>query len=196
KVAWSCTLARLKTRLQLRDWHYYWVRLEKPREIAVRVLRHDPAPERLEAVLEQALSRSPLCPADRALTQELVYGVTRWQTTLDWFIARKTQGRSQKSLLQILLRLGLYQLFLLDRIPDHAAVHESVQMARQLGFGPQSGFINAVLRGCLRERPALEQEWARLKEQAPHLGFSHPEWLCVRWAKRWGQQGLRQLLEW
>src|SRR5204863_9660747 len=120
----------------------------------------------------------------------------RWQAALDWMIARKTQGRTQKPLLQILLRLGLYQIFWLDRIPDHAAVHESVQLARDLGCGPQSGFINAVLRGSLRDRSELEQALARLQEEQPHLGFSHPQWLCARWTARWGQAGLRQLLEW
>ena len=92
-----------------------------------------------------------LSPADRDLCQELVYGVVRWQATLDWLIARKTGGRAQKPMLQNLLRLGLYQIFWLDRIPDHAAVHETVELARQSGFGPQAGFVNAVLRGYLRE---------------------------------------------
>jgi 16S rRNA (cytosine967-C5)-methyltransferase len=173
------------------------VRVEKPRQIAVRLLQQQAeGRERLESLLDQGLGSVELQPADRALVQELVYGVTRWQALLDWFIARKTQGRTQKQALQILLRLGLYQLFWLDRIPDHAAVHETVQLARHLGFGLQSGFINAVLRGCLRERPALEREWQRLKEQQPALGFSHPEWLCQRWAKRWDPKGLRALLEW
>jgi 16S rRNA (cytosine967-C5)-methyltransferase len=63
-------------------------------------------------------------------------------------------------------------------------------------LGPQSGFINAVLRGCLRERAELEHAWADLKNEQPHLGFSHPEWLCARWAKQWGPAELRQLLEW
>ena len=53
--------------------------------------------------------------------------------------------------LQNLLRLGLYQIFWLDRIPPHAAVHETVELAKQLGFGAQAGFVNAVLRGYLRE---------------------------------------------
>ena len=53
-----------------------------------------------------------------------------------------------------MLHLGLYQLFWLQRIPDHAAVHETVELAKHLGFGPQAGFLNAVLRGYIRERDA------------------------------------------
>jgi 16S rRNA (cytosine967-C5)-methyltransferase len=173
------------------------VRVEKPREIAVRVLkRHAAGTDRLETVLDQELSRAALAPADRALVQELACGVVRWQLPLDWLIARKTEGRTQKGTLQILLRLGLYQAFWLDRIPDHAAVNESVQLARDLGFGAQSGFINAVLRGCLRERDAIRQELADLRTRTPYVGYSHPQWLWDRWAKRLAPDQLRALLEW
>ena len=98
-----------------------------------------------------------LLPADRALCQEIVYGIVRWQATLDWLIARKTNGREQKPALQNLLRLGLYQIFWLDRIPDHAAVHETVELAKQIGFGAQAGFVNAILRGYLREDDATKK---------------------------------------
>jgi 16S rRNA (cytosine967-C5)-methyltransferase len=97
--------------------------------------------------------------------------------------------------LQILLRVGLYQLFWLDRIPDHAAVHETVEMARRLGFGPQSGFVNAVLRGYLRERAETEQKIEKLKKDDPALGFSHPKWLWERWRERWSETASK-LLEW
>jgi len=173
------------------------VRAEKPREIAVRVLRqHSNGAGWLEEIFDDTAARSSLAPIDRALAQEIAFGAVRWQGTLDWLIARKTGGRPQKSLLQILLRVGLYQLFWLDRVPDHAAVHETVELARQLGFGPQSGFVNAVLRGCLRERETVEGELEVLKTQQPHLGWSHPQWLCDRWEKRWGGDKLRALLEW
>src|SRR5689334_13252543 len=98
--------------------------------------------------------------------------------------------------LQILLRLGLYQLFWLDRIPDHAAVHETVQMAKEMGFGPQSGFINATLRGYLRDREGTEKRLELLRRENAALGFSHPEWLCQRWEKRWGTESLQKFLEW
>lgn len=150
----------------------------------------------LEELFDQAVAKSSLAPVDRALAQEIAFGVVRWQATLDWLIARRTAGRTQKSLLQILLRVGLYQLFWLDRVPDHAAVHETVQLARQLGFGPQSGFVNAVLRGCLRERETIERELESLKARDLPAGYSHPRWLCERWEMRWGGDKLRALLEW
>ena len=137
-----------------------------------------------------------LSAKDRALCQEIVYGVVRWQATLDWLIARKTGGREQKPALQNLLRLGLYQIFWLDRIPDHAAVHETVELAKQSGFGPQAGFINAVLRGYLREADETKRLLADLKISQPALGWSHPEWLVARWQKRWGAEKTALLLQW
>lgn len=171
--------------------------MQKPREIAVRLLRrHADGTGWLEDLLDAEFSKAEIARADRGLVQELVYGVVRWQATLDWLISRKTDSRPQKPVLQILLRLGLYQLFFLDRIPDHAAVNESVQLARELGFGSQSGFINAVLRNCLRDRDVLERDLQTLKEASPDLGWSHPRWLCERWEQRWGREKLRALLEW
>src|SRR5437879_7278005 len=113
---------------------------EKPREIAVRVLQRRASGGFVEAVLEKELAQARMSTVDRGLCRELVYGVVRWQASLDWLIGRKTGNRTQNPLLQDLLRLGLYQIFWLDRIPPHAAVHETVEMAKQAGLGPQSGF--------------------------------------------------------
>jgi 16S rRNA (cytosine967-C5)-methyltransferase len=152
--------------------------------------------EFVENFLEGALSRSGLTPADRRLCQELVYGVVRWQTTLDWLVGRKTGPRPQKPRLQNLLRLGLYQIFWLERIPNHAAVHETVELAKRSGFGAQSGFVNAVLRGYLREFDATKRLLEQLKTEQPHLGFAHPVWLVARWQSRWGNETVTQLMQW
>jgi 16S rRNA (cytosine967-C5)-methyltransferase len=170
---------------------------ENPRQIAARVLRQrESGQEFTENLLENALARSPLSPPDRGLCLEMVYGVVRWQATLDWLIARKTGGRPQKPALQNVLRLGLYQLFWLDRIPAHAAVHESVELAKRSGYASQSGFINAVLRGCLREADAIKQQLADLKIHEPALGYSQPDWLVQRWQKQFGAENTQRLLEW
>ena len=170
---------------------------QNPRQIAARILQQRRADGGFtEDLLENALAEAQLSPVDRALCQEIVYGVVRWQATLDWLIARKTDGREQKSGLQNLLRLGLYQIFWLDRIPAHAAVHETVELAKHNGFGAQAGFVNAVLRGYLREADATKKLLADLKISQPALGWSHPEWLVARWQKRWGAERTAQLLEW
>ena len=170
---------------------------QKPRQIAVRILGQRRANGLfVEDLLETALAGAPLSPADRGLCQEIVYGVVRWQAALDWLIARKTNGREQKPALQNLLRLGLYQIFWLDRIPDHAAVHETVELAKQNGFGPQAGFVNAILRGYLREAGETKKLLTELKTSNPAIGFSHPQWLVEKWLKRFGEERTQQLLEW
>jgi 16S rRNA (cytosine967-C5)-methyltransferase len=170
---------------------------EKPRQIAARILiRRQTANDYVEDLLDGELAANPLSPADRGLCQTLVYGIARWQMTLDWLIARKTEGRSQKEALRVLLQLGLFQMFWLERIPNHAAVHATVELAKQLGLGPQAGFVNAVLRGYARERDATEKLLKELKTSQPALGHSHPEWLYARWQARWGTERPAQLMEW
>lgn len=173
------------------------VSVQKPREIAGQVLRrHSEAGDYIEILLDRALAQARLSAVDRALCQELVYGVVRWQAALDWLISQKTDGRDQKGMLQILLRLGLYQIFWLNRIPDHAAVNETVELAKAAGFGPQAGFVNAVLRGYLRDLEPTREKLVELKQTQPAVGYSHPEWLVERWQKRWGAEKTRQLLDW
>jgi 16S rRNA (cytosine967-C5)-methyltransferase len=170
---------------------------KNPRQIAMRVLQQRHASgEFTENLLEHELAKAKLSALNRGLCQEIVYGVVRRQSTLDWLIARKTNGREQKSALQNFLRLGLYQIFWLDRIPAHAAVHETVELAKRLGFGQQAGFVNAILRGYLREFDETKKLLADLKISNPAIGFSHPEWLVEKWRKHFGEEHARQLLEW
>jgi 16S rRNA (cytosine967-C5)-methyltransferase len=75
-------------------------------------------------------------------------------------------------------------------------VDETVEMARELGLGPQSGFVNAILRGYAREREATERLLKDLKTSQPALGHSHPEWLYERWRTRWGAEQAARLMDW
>ena len=149
-----------------------------------------------ENLLDDAFAGTRLSPVNRGLCHELVCGAVRWQATLDWLIARKTGGRGQKLALQNLLRLGLYQIFWLDRIPGHAAVNETVELAKHAGFNTQAGFVNAVLRGYLREADETKKLLADLKNSQPALGYSQPEWLVEKWRKNFGDEKVRQLLDW
>ena len=170
---------------------------ENPREIAIRVLRRRVEHgEYIERLLENEPDANRLKPVDRALCQELVYGLVRWQTTLDWLVARKTSHRPPVAPLRLLLHLGLYQLFWLQRIPDHAAVHETVELCKRLGFRYQSGFLNAVLRGYIRDRDATVSQLENLRKTDPATGYSHPAWLVEKWNARWGEATTVQLLQW
>ncbi len=173
------------------------MKTQKPREIAFCILLKREQTQRFtENLLDRELTRNPLPPADRGLCQELVYGCIRWQAALDHLIDARTNGRRQPPGVRIALRLGLYQLFRLDRVPQHAAVHETVATAKALGFSRQSGFINAILRHYTREHPATRRHLEQLRKDEPALGYSHPEWLVEHWTAQFGGAKTRQLLEW
>ena len=171
--------------------------VSRAREVAARVLlRRLHASAYVEDLLEDAFAATRMRPDDRRLAQELTYGCVRWQGTLDWLVARRTDDRPQLATVQVFLRLGLYQLFFLDRIPPHAACYETVELSKQLGCGNQSNFINAVLRRSEAEREVIKAELAEIREASPHLGYSHPQWLVQKWTDRWGMEDTRKLLEW
>jgi 16S rRNA (cytosine967-C5)-methyltransferase len=174
-----------------------FVNLDNPRTVAARVLLDRVSKGGyVENHLDRALSRARFNPEDRSLCQELTYGCVRWQGTLDWLAARLTDGRPQRPVVQVLLRLGLYQIFWLNRIPPHAAVHTTVEAAKILRYESHVGFINAVLRTALREQEAIHRELGELQTAQPALGWSHPEWLVTRWQERYGPEETVKLLEW
>lgn len=160
------------------------------------LLRHSEGRDYVEDLFEDVISSSGLKPVDRALVQEIAYGCVRWQSTLDHFLERLTKGRTQLPNMRVLLRCGLYQILMLDRIPAHAAVNETVNLAREIGLEQHTGFVNAVLRAAERDREQLLQEWATLKASLPATGWAHPKWLIARWEKRMTPEELQGLLEW
>jgi 16S rRNA (cytosine967-C5)-methyltransferase len=125
----------------------------------------------------------------RAFLRELVYGVLRWQARLDWLLGHCSNRRLETLTPPIrnLLRLGAYQLCMMDHIPSYAAVSETVQLAKQVGHAGVVAFINAVLRALERQRQAI-----LLPEQETDLmGYltiteAHPRWLIDRWLQREG----------
>lgn len=127
---------------------------------------------------------------DRALCYELVLGVLRWQLWLDALIEHYA-GRAAASLdepVRRALRLGLYQLRFLSRIPASAIVNEAVNLAYLARLRSAAGFINAVLRRATREpefNPAqdVSDELERLA-----IETSHPAWLIERWMKSFGRE--------
>ena len=126
-----------------------------------------------------------LDPRDRALCHELVMGVLRWQLWLDHviehFADRKVAGLDLP--VKIALRLGLYQLRFLSRIPASAAVNESVNLVRMARLRSAEGFVNAVLRRATRE-PEYDPSTA-LSDPIERLSVetSHPRWLLDRWVQ-------------
>jgi 16S rRNA (cytosine967-C5)-methyltransferase len=171
--------------------------LQKPREIAARaLLSHSEGRGFIEDVVDRELAGKKLSGADRSLVQEICYGVVRWRATLDWLIEQKAAQRQCSPAAQALLRLGLYQLFWLDRVPQHAAVNETVASARALELGSQAGFVNAMLRNYARAADETRARLVALKTSDPALGWSHPAWLVSRWQQQLSPTELQALLLW
>lgn len=167
------------------------------RVVAARVLLDEaPDSEFLERRLEEASSFNTLPPADRRLAAVLALGVTRWRRTLDELIDRRTDGRPLPPVARTALRLGLYQLFWLDRVPEFAVVQTSVEVAKILNAPGLAGLINAILRGYARARDATERLLDNWRETDPALALSHPAWLYERWQSRWGRADACRLAQW
>jgi 16S rRNA (cytosine967-C5)-methyltransferase len=145
---------------------------------------------------------------DRALLVELTTGTLRWQGQLDYVIeqyAKRPLDRLDAEVIDI-LRLGLYQILHLDRVPLSAAVNEAVALARRAGKSSAAGFVNAVLRTASRHRhsiplPLPPPESAgsalagELREAALDYlssALSHPRWLAARWLDRYGYTGAEE----
>ena len=143
-------------------------------------------------LLHAALQTSALPARDRALVTELFYGCLRQRDALDWLIAQKAERKPQPDI-AALARLGLYQLFFLDRVPAHAAVNSTVELAKRASSGRVGGFLNGLLRNAQRDRPALA---AALQRQPLAVRCSHPDWLVTRWLARYGEADTRALLDW
>lgn len=142
-----------------------------------------------------ASQEQQLEPRDRALCHELVMGVLRFQLWLDRSI-EYFAGRSVERLdlaVTLALRLGLYQLRFLTRIPHSAAVNESVNLVRRARLRSAESFVNAVLRRATRE---LEYDPAAAIEDQPAalaVATSHPRWLIERWVSAFGYQAAEAL---
>lgn len=145
--------------------------------------------------LARALAVSGLDVRDRALVSRLVYGTLAWQGRLDWQLARLTDRNPATfdPRVRMVLRLGLYQLTLLDRVPPHAAVATSVDLAKR-AVRAAGGLVNAVLRRAVREQTALPlPDPARDPIEHLAIAYSHPRWLVERWRRRFGDD-VRALL--
>jgi 16S rRNA (cytosine967-C5)-methyltransferase len=143
-----------------------------------------------------ARARGPLRDErDRALAGEIATGTLRWQAAFDRIVARFSNRDPARLDLEILsiLRLSLFQLLHLDRVPAAAVVDDAVEMAKKAGKGSAAGFVNALLRRASRERDTLPLPGEPRDAADPDAAIeylsttlSHPRWLVERWIDRIG----------
>ena len=134
------------------------------------LVESDTRDEGIDILLDRALAQCPFDTRERALTVELTYGVLRHRATLDWRLEPVLDKPLHRlpAAVRMVLRLGAYQGLFLDRIPQSAAVNESVNLAKAFTgtVGRDwSGFVNAVLRELLRHPP---EPWPDMNLDAAH----------------------------
>ncbi|HHT46563.1 MAG TPA: 16S rRNA (cytosine(967)-C(5))-methyltransferase RsmB [Firmicutes bacterium] len=160
------------------------------RSLALEVLKEVEEREAyLNLVLNRTLSSISLSDAERSLFTELAYGVMQRRNTLDWALSLYLNRPVEKLTIWIrnILRMGVYQLLYLPRIPDSAAVDEAVKLAYRYGHRGVAGLVNAVLRKVSAAKASLP--WpSREEKPALYLSLRHsyPLWMVERWIENMG----------
>ena len=141
-----------------------------------------------DEAFHQLTYNSQLSRKDRALAFELVYGVLRHRGNLDWRLSTLTIRplKSLPNVIVMILRLGAYQVLHLDRIPESAAVNESVQLAKKVKSQDWSGVVNGVLRNLIRQGKPSNANPSDDPVKALSILYSCPTWLTQRWIGKLG----------
>jgi 16S rRNA (cytosine967-C5)-methyltransferase len=126
-------------------------------------------------------------PRDRALAKQLAFGTVQRRLTLDHVIDERTKGRLEPGV-RAALQLGLFQLLFLDRVAEHAAIAEAVELAKP---SPGHRVVNAVLRRVQREGVVLPEDTT---VRGAAIRHSHPEWLVALWCRALGGEETKALL--
>lgn len=169
-----------------------------PRGCAIKILnRIERSDAYLDKLLDIELKAGDLSNVDKSLLAEIVHGVIRWQGKLDWVLNRFTHGNFSKTEINIrnALRVGLYQILFLDRLPHYAAVNEAVEFAKRIRGEKPGSFVNGVLRNIIRNLETLH--YPKIEEDAlQHFSvfYSHPSWLVKRWLGRFSTAELEKFL--
>ena len=169
-------------------------KIDRVRELAMQVLQKIHVESAYANVaLAQTLRDTQLAERDRRFLTELVYGVTKVGESLDYMIGQYVADiRKAQPAIRELLRLGFYQIFVMDRVPPSAACNTAVELAKKHGRRGADSFVNGVLRAALRapERAALP---TGRDARALALRTWHPKWLVERWMRAYGYERTEEL---
>ena len=144
-----------------------------------------------DGILKKILRTAGLDSRDAALTTRLCFGVLQNRLLLDYYLGKLSTVKLEKMEPAVCnaLRLGAYQVLFLDRVPDHAAVSEAVDLARKGSKNPRSaGLVNGVLRSLVRQKDSLEPP------EDPAVRYSHPQWLADLFTRRLGREEATALM--
>ncbi|WP_019242360.1 MULTISPECIES: 16S rRNA (cytosine(967)-C(5))-methyltransferase RsmB [Bacillus] len=146
-------------------------------------------------LLNKVINKNQLSAADSRLLTEITYGTIQRKLTLDYFLQPFVKNNAKMDdWVRILLRLSVYQMHYLDKIPDHAILFEAVEIAKKRGHKGISSMVNGVLRNIQRKGlPSFEL--INNDEERISVETSHPLWLVERWIKQYGVQKTKEMCE-
>ena len=176
--------------------------MEQPRELAFQIIyRVAEKGEYSHIVLSEVLEEAKeLEKRDRAFITRLCEGTLERIFTLDYILDHfsKIKTRKMKPVIRTILRMSLYQMLYMDRVPDSAVCNEAVKLTKKKGFSVLSGFVNGVLRTMARNKTEIERDGFypdKVAEPARFLSIlcSLPEWLCDYFIKTYGMERAEQI---
>lgn len=180
------------------EYHSVKALYQGVRGLAVKILnRVERTDAYLNRLLDNEMKNAELEGPDKALLFEIVHGVIRWMGRLDWVLNGFYKGTFSKAIpnLKNGLRVALYQIMFLDRVPDYAAVNEAVEFVKKLQGAKPAGLTNAVLRNIIRNKENIRYPNPE-EDLIGYLSayYSHPSWMVKRYLKRFGREETEALL--
>lgn len=170
---------------------------QTPRTVALRaLLQVEQGAGYSNIVLDHALDAAGLSKLDKRLASAIFYGVLERRLTLDYYISRCLSNPKSKPdpAAMEAIRCGAYQILFMDRVPDPAAVNETVGALKAVGRGRLAGFVNGVLRGLLRKRGQIELP-AGDSPEALSIRYSVPQGLIELWQEGYGSKTAQKILD-
>jgi 16S rRNA (cytosine967-C5)-methyltransferase len=146
-------------------------------------------------LLNNVIKKNQIATKDIGLLTELTYGTLQRKMTLDYYLEPFIKNpKKLENWVKQLLRMTLYQMLYLDKIPDRAAIHEAVEIAKKRGHKGISGMVNGVLRSLQREGI---KDMNEIKDEVERLSIetSHPTWLVRRWTEQFGYNKAKEMCE-
>ena len=147
--------------------------------------------------MSKNLGRKKVSRLDRNLAKEILYGSLRWYSKIYWILQQTSKRDLDESPAEVRTSLvcGTYQIFYLDRVPDRAAVNESVEYVRRKGHGSAVSFVNGILRQIARRAEYFAKP-DKIKQPIDYLAlqYAHPRWLVDRWSNLFKFDRLEKLL--
>ncbi|MEK3989521.1 MULTISPECIES: 16S rRNA (cytosine(967)-C(5))-methyltransferase RsmB [Robertmurraya] len=146
-------------------------------------------------LLNNVIKKNQIATKDIGLLTELTYGTLQRKMTLDYYLEPFIKNpKKLENWVKQLLRMTLYQMLYLDKIPDRAAIHEAVEIAKKRGHKGISGMVNGVLRSIQREGI---RDMNDIKDEVERLSIetSHPTWLVRRWTEQFGYNKAKEMCE-